>query len=847
MLFPAGAFTPAAAQSPLEGWSAPVNLSRSGAAAQPRIAAGSGGALQAFWLDRFDGVTTARFGAGRWGAPSAAPIQTLPASAMPTLVEDARGWAHAFWLGTADRTTGAQPLLHSQMQVGGAAWSAPQTLAGSAAAFDVAAGPGGAITVAYVRTLHDAASPAGVYVRRSAGGGTAWGAAVGVYKTIYFRLLTSANAHVRIADAGSGILHLVWDDPRLGEALYARSTDSGAAWSAPEPLGEPAQRPARPRVFALPDGGALRMWEAAGMGACVLYQQQFTTAWGAPQRVFEGLSPCPQAERAWTYESGVVWLWGQGTGALTFAVWDAATGQWSQPLNLGFRFQDAESSRWVGLGDLHATLADGALAVAGADATTGEVWATVAQVSALQVAFAPPSPWTGPERLSQQGQAANYPSAAMDAQGNIHVVWCESSQGGGPGTSLSYARWDAASKRWSRTVVLQQGISGVEMTRWPALIAGAQGLLHLVWSSGEQGQIAYSRARTGEAASSGGWSTPRGLSAAGSSGSWPQIGEDAAGRLYVLYAVPLNEGRGIYLASSSDSGATWSPPKQVFDAAADGWAMVDHPALLVTPDGVLHAAWVRAALPGTWQPQGIVYARSDNGGVTWTAPETTAGAGYDWPRLALAGGKTHLLYAATVGGLWHRSLANGAGNGDVWSVAVRVRGWDAVRGPFGLAVSGPPFGEHSTLHAAGAGSNALLYSAWDGSAWSAAESYALGPDALTGLGAAAASLPAGGRFAVALLAASDGQGSELPAVFGMARAIAAVDEELLPTPVPTRTPAITPTFTPSPTLVPSPTPNLNTPVTSGFPVDARILGGGLAMLVVLAALALLGIRRVRRA
>lgn len=385
MLLPAGAFNSAVAQSPEAAWSTPVNLSRSGAADQPRIVAGTDGALRVYWSDRFDGVTATRFDGNAWGNPASTPIE---AAAMPTIVEDARGWAHAFWLGTADRVTGAQPLMHSQMAVGGAAWSAPQTVAESAVAFDVAAGPGGAITLAYVRTLHDADFPAGVYVRRNPGGGAAWGAAVGAYKTIYFRLLTSANAHVRIADAGSGILHLVWDDPRLGEALYARSTDSGAAWSAPEPLGESAQRPANPRVFALPDGGALRMWEAAGLGSCAMYQQRLDAAWSAPERVFEGLNPCPQAERSWAHEDNLVWLWGQGTGALTLAVWDATKAQWSQPRTLSFRFQDAESERWIGLGDLHATLSDGALAVAGADATTGEVWAAIGQMSALEVAFA---------------------------------------------------------------------------------------------------------------------------------------------------------------------------------------------------------------------------------------------------------------------------------------------------------------------------------------------------------------------------------------------------------------------------------------------------------------------------
>lgn len=272
--------------------------------------------------------------------------------------------------------------------------------------------------------------------------------------------------------------------------------------------------------------------------------------------------------------------------------------------------------------------------------------------------------------------------------------------------------------------------------------------------------------------------------------------------------------------------------------------MVDHPALLVTPDGTLHTAWVRAALPGTWLPQGIFYSRSDDGGESWTPPEEMAREGYDWPRLALAGGRVHLLYVATNGGVWHcwdDLQRTDAG----WSVATRIRGWDSVSGPIGLAVTGPT--ESATMHLAGTDSarGALLYSAWDGAAWSAVETFLLGPTALTGMGAAAAAPPQGGRLAVALLATANDGGNPLPAVFGIARAIPDVDLELLPTPAPTRTPVITPTATPSPTPIPSPTPNLNTPVASGPAVDPRILGAGLATVVVLGVLALWGVRRAR--
>jgi len=52
---PGQAPTPQETTTPTQGWTQPVNLSRSGAARQPRVLAASDGRLQVFWLDRFDG------------------------------------------------------------------------------------------------------------------------------------------------------------------------------------------------------------------------------------------------------------------------------------------------------------------------------------------------------------------------------------------------------------------------------------------------------------------------------------------------------------------------------------------------------------------------------------------------------------------------------------------------------------------------------------------------------------------------------------------------------------------------------------------------------------------------
>ena len=197
----------ALAQSGEGDWTTPVNLSHSGAASNPAIVAGPDGTLRVFWWDRFDGLTVTDgsvptlASSEAWSEPVAVPIflvETItttveaespegepvveeeqiftPIEAMPRIVADAAGRAHAFWLGEplepeeaeqVDEETGARPLMHSLLAAGSTSWSWAGVVAGSAVSFDVAADAEGTLHLVYVRASHSQSSPAGLYYRRS--------------------------------------------------------------------------------------------------------------------------------------------------------------------------------------------------------------------------------------------------------------------------------------------------------------------------------------------------------------------------------------------------------------------------------------------------------------------------------------------------------------------------------------------------------------------------------------------------------------------------------------------------------------------------------------------------------
>jgi hypothetical protein len=320
-------------------------------------------------------------------------------------------------------------------------------------------------------------------------------------------------------------------------------------------------------------------------------------------------------------------------------------------------------------------------------------------------------------------------------------------------------------------------------------------------------------------------------------GSAPVIVADLVGTLHVVYAVALNEGRGIYYTRSDDGGETWSEAQVVFGAAAAGWAMVGHPSLAVDGQGTLHVAWVRAPLPGSGLPEGVYYARSgvggevleqnsgqtlplrtphprpgqalrQNSGQAWSEPVQVADGAYDWPWVVAAPtGQVHLLWGEAQGRFgWTHQWSGDGGAG--WTRPERVRRFLGVPGPVELVADGA-----GTLHLVGvgeddAGEPALLYTTWADERWGELESFRLAPGASGEPGVAVALRPALGRLDVTFRGETESEGGEAQMdVFYASRPVPAV--EVTPGPAFTSQPTMPPMSGSTPTVTPTPRPTVN--------------------------------------
>ncbi len=819
-----------AAQSAQNAWQPPANVSQSGAASRPIIAAETNGSLHALWWDATEGAQYAR-ATGPTATVWTRPIvmsdvvgsrrtdsQTGRIAITPPreirLAATTLNDVHAFWINAEDRLFTAQTR--------DAGWSSSVALADRATVIDVASDFSGTLHLAYVRPLNTEAAPSGIYYRSTAE--EQWSDSQLVYASAYVRSATPDQLHVSVAGNSQGQVIVVWDDPQLKQSTYVRSDDSGVTWSEAQGVaGAVTSLPRRANVASTASGEFLMIWQDSSLSGCGLVQRQSRDggqSWSAPQQVLGRITRCAEN---WTFmpsDDGRLWLVGRGVStdavdavnSVTIAAWDGT--RWSEPGNASLSFYDSHTKRSVSLNCINVAIAGQTAGLVGCDAN-GDVWGTHSSTGLSSVVADLKSAWSSIETLSARtvvDDQEDLPALVSDNQGNVFALWRQPASSSEPDSALFASMWNSG--RWSRPAQVLRSpalIAATNIARQPALAIDDLGKVHAVWNGGTNSPVFYSWAYTRDFASAPGWTKPVALPAAASISSRPSIAVDPAGsNLFVAYAVPFNEQRGIYLVRSIDGGSTWLTATVISDARAAHWDRVEKPQIAwAAGSKVLHAVWLRAVLPGSAGPQAIYYARSVDQGLTWSEYLKVAEGMVDWPRLAVdEANYVHLSWvqrssllstdSPTPYGVWS---AFSPDSGLRWSEPALVPGFQQVSGSNGLSANGAGNVYLAAL-GTGSGSEATLhYTRWTGQNWSEREDYGLGQPAELGNAVVLAAAPQAGRLnALLYIWAWQADGTSQFEVAGTNREI-----EVRPvTPRPTLTPL--PKTTPGSTATPQPTP-----------------------------------------
>lgn len=833
-----------------EGWALPLNLSNAGAAAQPQLLA-LGDDLLVLWEDSFDGFAFSRRENGLWTAPVVAefPFFTRRYDAelateeptpryTPQLLARTPDDLYAFWRDAEDNLF----TSHVAVDVFGEyeSWTARLQLGMNIAGLAAAAGDDGALYLAYLQTTDVDGAASGIYVRRLEADDATWNAPQPLHLSGYYRLMTAEDTNIQIGVAGATVL-VAWDDRPQERVWLARSTNRGESWQS---LQEIDRRQADDSTAATSPGavrllvtaGQLHLtWQAGHQGAvCVQYHQWSQddgATWETTARLEtaeSGLSSSCLQDVSLLGDGATVYLLGSTENNAYLYLWQDSNWTAAQAQPPMYSFTLSSTGRQVALScGRDVFVHEDQLVVAACGQASGQdIWLLSQDLQTYAMMLAVTPVWSTPEPLlpfaaeedGDRETAILSPLLIEDNDGRQHAFWVEAATADfapadSTGGALYHALWQDGV--WSRPQQLFG--DAAPLIAQPAVALTNDGRLILLWSGGSAGEVYTSWAAATRASVASEWTEPALLPAPRAAGSAPTIATDpASGALYAAYAIPLNEGRGIYLTTSAD-GESWSEAALVFDAVEAGWERADRPRLAISRSGELHLLFWKRSLPETAPANELYYLHSTDGGATWSEPEFihngTAQPGIVvWSELLVTGSRlVNVAWqewdeASGTRTLWHRLSSD---SGITWGQTARLGGFGTAFSVVDFLMD-PAEGLHlvglSQEMISGGSSDAVasLLTHWQWSAeserWEQAESLeldAIRPGTDQGL---AANITGDGTL-VAILAGEGEEGSRQ--LFSASRAVTL--PATLPIPLPALTPAAQPAASSTPTPIPEPT------------------------------------------
>ena len=801
------------AQSAEGPWAEPLNLSHSGVAVNPSIVIDSDEIVHTVWQDDLANFVYARFDGDQWSAPETTDLNLifrLPAAdeivgtqvlvypgPNPLFIAGPGRYVFAVWISPEGNLFTSR--VENNSFNNSSAWNPGNLIATDVVSFAVAIDALGELHLAFLGTDDDLPNPSGIYYTRSRNNGSNWAAPLLLYESPYLRTLGEGEANISLTTAlVEDLLHVYvsWDNRPRKQVLLARSVDGGGTWGQPTLVAGPAPGTGLAGPFNIHVGAdresVVLVWQNGRPGgACSqVYRSSDDSGatWSDPQQMSEDALGCAKSI---DFVTGSVtdpqYLLLEAHNQVFLSTWNGL--RWSQPQTQTILsgFEDPEIYTGVIYSCHRTSLLKGRLYVIGCDQGEGsDVWVTSRDLGSNASWFETLG-WNQLSPVTNGNLETEAVELVATDDGLVHAFVSLHQD-----RAVYYTSWNG--ELWSRLVpvlILPDGVAGR-----PEVAAGPGNELFLIVQN-NKGALYFSRATSGNAVAESRWSTPvrLGIDHDGMVGS-AAAAWGADGTISVVYSVPVNDRRGIYIIHSKDNGASWTEPLQVFDGEAAGFDLVGAPSMLVSENGVLHITWRRQSIQGDGDSNALslYYSRSENGGRTFSEGEMLVEEPVAWRVIvADSDGNLHLLWQPqdVFTTVWDQVSLDGGGS---WQF------------PQGLPSEGIPEGgmvdSAGRLHFVNAGPGSLGHWLWDGSRWQP-ESSLLWPLTLQQAGQVellSAAVNGEGTMVVVLALPADSGAETEGNLLYTTRMLGLPTEQStiqnVPTEVPLTPTAISPTFTP---------------------------------------------------
>ncbi len=246
--------------------------------------------------------------------------------------------------------------------------------------------------------------------------------------------------------------------------------------------------------------------------------------------------------------------------------------------------------------------------------------------------------WSSPINISNSPGTSSSPSLAVDAWGNVHLVWIEEIEP----DDVVVMYTTLHENGWSEPIDIFAS-SRYDPIQNVQLMGDSRGNLHILhaWQG-----IQYSKAFAPEAGSARNWLSPVMLVPPENYQTNPHATITSDDQIHLVYAIEVGTRSGVYYLHSADGGEEWDEPIPVYlNPTAN--LRVSGPRIAVDGKDQVHVVWVETNYPETFPPLGIRYASSPDGS-TWNEPRPLADGPYsDLEILAIGDNDLHVVWSGT--------------------------------------------------------------------------------------------------------------------------------------------------------------------------------------------------------
>lgn len=626
------------AQDETGDWSAPYNVSFSGGAVNPSSVIDSRGVVHLIWEDVFSGFLYSQMTNNAWTIPEKVffpflPISTTPqtniTNTSPILISNGKGVIHAFWLDSRKVLYHSYVIEYAFNQ--SSSWLPRQVISEAVNNFNVISDAQGNIHLVYIRSSSSSFEKSGVLYRKQSNG--IWQTPVQIFESNYFRLLSADESNVQVEtveNENGQRIYVFWDNRPSNSVMGAFSDDLGLTWSDEYVVDGPSPQRETERLIEIKSSAngnkIILVWKSDQLGqSCTQYYQYSEDGgltWQEKLPIINSLVGCVSDFDIMAGSNGLFVMSSNLLGLEYLSIWNGQN--WSEPRQQAILTNYIDPSNYNLItfsSDFLLMMPENKLAAVATSSTDefqGDIWWMTRDLGDVADWIAAGTNWSTFERVTGPSAPQLDSDMSADNKGRVHLVTIADPTNVDTliEKEIFYSRWDGG--EWSVHAGVINSPEGKAGSI--SLVANMDNQLAMVWNDTRGTSLYFSSASADRALNSSEWSQPVRIGSVGNVYNDPEIIVTNQNDYYVIFSVPVNEGRGIYLVKSLDGGINWEPSQVIAKGEEYQWLKVGNPNIASVNGNKLFAIWKVYPYLENLQYSELYYSSSFDSGNTWTPP-----------------------------------------------------------------------------------------------------------------------------------------------------------------------------------------------------------------------------------